>query len=99
MQKVLIINENDNVAVAVQPLKKGDKIDINMKDQEGLDKIRVREDIPLNYKIALKRIKKGERIMKYGQTIGRAIKDIKEGECVHTDNVESTKGRGDLQEK
>jgi len=32
MQKVLIINENDNVAVAVQPLKKGDEVDINIKN-------------------------------------------------------------------
>jgi len=99
MQKVLIINENDNVAVAVQPLKKGDEVDINIKDQEGVDKIRVRQDIPFGHKIALKRIKKGERIIKYGQTIGKATKDIDKGEYVHVDNVESTKGRGDLQGK
>lgn len=51
------------------------------------------EDIPKGHKIALKDIKMGEFIYKYGETIGIATKDIKRGEHVHIHNVESIKGR------
>ena len=46
-------------------------------------------DIPAGHKYALKDIKKGEFVIKYGQVIGRASVDIKEGEWVHTHNVKS----------
>ena len=97
MQKVLIIDEEDNVAVAVQPLKKGDEVNINLKSGGKVYKLKVYESIPFGHKIALKAIKKGERVIKYGQAIGKATKNIDKGEHVHTHNVESTKGRGDLQ--
>lgn len=51
------------------------------------------EDIPKEHKIALKDIRMGEFIYKYGETIGIATKDIKRGEHVHIHNVESIKGR------
>lgn len=97
MQKVLIIDEEDNVAVAVQPLKKEDEVNINLKSGGKVYKLKVYESIPFGHKIALKAIKKGERVIKYGQAIGKATKHIDKGEHVHTHNVESTKGRGDLQ--
>jgi altronate dehydratase small subunit len=34
--------------------------------------------------------------MKYGSVIGTAIADIEAGSHVHTHNVASTRGRGDL---
>lgn len=97
MQKILIINENDNVAVAVQPLKKGDEIGINVKGQKELNRLRICQNIPFSHKIALRRIKRGEKIIKYGEPVGEATKDISEGEYVHIHNIESRKGRGDLQ--
>lgn len=39
------------------------------------------------HKIALKNIKKGEAIIKYGYPIAHALKDIKKGEHVHTHNI------------
>ena len=39
------------------------------------------------HKVALKDIQKGEYIFKYGQIIGKAKVDIKEGEWVHSHNV------------
>jgi len=35
-------------------------------------------------------------ILKYGEVIGEATKDIKVGEHVHVHNVASTRGRGDV---
>lgn len=41
------------------------------------------------HKKALRDIKKGEDIIKYGYPIGRAVSDIKEGEHVHTHNIKT----------
>lgn len=41
------------------------------------------------HKIALRDIKEGEDIIKYGYAIGHATEDIKEGEHVHTHNIKT----------
>ncbi len=46
-------------------------------------------DIPKGHKIALKDIKKGENIIKYGMPIGHALEDIAAGTHVHTHNVKT----------
>ena len=42
-----------------------------------------------NHKIARKEILKGEKIIKYGVSIGSAVKDITFGEHVHMHNMKS----------
>jgi len=84
----LKINSKDNVAVVLCPINKDTKI--NIDNQELV----VREDIPKGYKIALKSIDKGEKILKYGYEIGQAIQVIKKGDCVHIHNLKtSLKGK------
>ena len=46
------------------------------------------------HKFALRDIKRGEQIIKYGYPIGRASEDIKSGEWVHTHNLKT--GLGDI---
>lgn len=77
MKDYIIINQFDNVAVALRPFLKGEKI----------EDIVLLEDIPQAHKVALKDIKKGENIIKYGSPIGHATIDIKQGQHVHTNNV------------
>lgn len=50
----------------------------------------------VGHKIAVRDIKAGEHIMKYGQSIGVADVDIKKGEYVHIHNMKALRGRGDL---
>lgn len=76
---ILKINEKDTVCVALCDLKKGDII-------EGVTLI---DDIKTAHKFALKDIKKGEDIIKYGYPIGHATCDIKKGSHVHTHNVQT----------
>ncbi len=64
------------------------KVIINKKDNVGVC-LTAYKDIPAGHKYALKNINKGEFIIKYGEIIGRASQDIKEGEWVHTHNVKS----------
>jgi len=75
------IAPEDNVAVALCPIKKGETIDV------GEHTLSVREDIPQGHKIALKTIKKDENIIKYGFAIGHALADISVGSWVHTHNM------------
>ena len=80
--KVLIINEKDNVAVAVDDIKKGDQL------KAGSEEIISKNDIKTGHKIALRKIIKDNNIIKYGIIIGIASADIEKGEWVHTHNVE-----------
>ena len=79
--EILIINEADNVAVALKPLKKG------FTFTAGDCKITVLSDIEAGHKIAIKNIRKGENIIKYGFPAGHAIYDISAGSHVHCHNM------------
>lgn len=89
MNKVLKIDEKDNVVTCLKAIKKGETINVDGRE------IIVNEDIGRFHKIAIKDLKKGDLVYKYGQVIGDMTQDAKEGDFVHTHNVESTRGRGD----
>ncbi len=52
-----------------------------------LDNVEV--DVESGHKYAIKDIKKGENIIKYGMPIGHATEEIKKGDHVHTHNVKT----------
>jgi len=81
------------VATAVRPLESSDNIGVEIAD--GAANIVLLQSIPFGHKFALKDIGRGERIIKYGETIGQATASIKKGEHVHIHNVEGLRGRGD----
>lgn len=56
-------------------------------------------DVPYGHKVALVDIAKGEQITKYGEEIGVATHDIRAGEYVHVHNLDSMRGRGDLEKE
>ena len=87
--KAIIINSKDNVATASKTLKKNQKYDLHG------NVIMVKGDINPGFKIALENIKKGNLVIKYGEIIGKAIKNIEEGELVHSHNLVGIRGRGD----
>lgn len=91
MKAVLVISDRDNVATALQPLEAGRRLDL------AGAAIDVRESIPSGHKIALRAIHRGEAVVKYGSPIGLATMEIAAGGHVHTHNVASTRGRGDLE--
>ena len=61
---------------------------INEKDSVGVC-LDGTDKIPAGHKYALKDIKQGDYVIKYGEIIGRATQDIAKGEWVHTHNVKS----------
>jgi hypothetical protein len=88
--KVITITDRDNVATALEALSPGQALEVRGRH------IVVREAIASGHKIALTRIPIGAPIVKYGSPIGNATVDIEAGSHVHTHNVASTRGRGDL---
>ncbi|MCR5741168.1 MAG: altronate dehydratase family protein [Gammaproteobacteria bacterium] len=80
MKKHIKINERDNVIIALENLSKGDVV----------ESIEIKEDIRRGHKFAIKDIKKGEKILKYGHVIGMAKEDISKGAWVHTHNIKTT---------
>ncbi len=83
MNKYLQIEKNDNVAVALHPMQKGDAFEFNGNTYV------LSEDIGAGHKFALCDIAEGENAVKYGFAIGHATRDIKCGEWVHTHNVKT----------
>ena len=91
MKAVLVISDRDNVATALEVLDAGRSIQI------GDRMLRTCEAIQAGHKVALTDIAVGQPVIKYGSPIGLAIALIHEGSHVHTHNVASGRGRGDLQ--
>lgn len=79
MNKLFKINDKDNVAVALEKLKKG----------EIIDNIKLLDDIPFGHKVLLNDLKHGENIIKYGNPIGHLTIDCKKGEHIHEHNLKT----------
>jgi hypothetical protein len=90
VKPALVISERDNVATALEPLEAGRQLDLN-----GVT-ITVLESIAAGHKVARRPIAAGQEVVKYGSPIGLASADIAAGAHVHTHNVASSRGRGDL---
>lgn len=87
--KVFVHEKGDVVGVAVEEIKRGEKVEGWTMSDESVFSIQSKSDISVGHKIALKEIKKGEDIIKYNHPIGVATQDIAKGEYVHTHNVKS----------
>ena len=81
MKKSMLIEPEDNVAVAVEGINAGDRTKV------GDDILTANEYIKEGHKIARRDIHKGEEIIKYGVHIGVATSDINKGDWVHEHNV------------
>lgn len=96
LKLALKVNDKDNVAtIFANGIVDGTEVEI--RDKKGnSEMVKVIGDVPYGHKIAVRDIKKGELINKYGEEIGAAIVDIRKGEYVHVHNLEALRGRGDL---
>ncbi len=92
MNEMVQITPRDMVAVALKPQKSGETVSY------GNGSITLREDIPMGHKAALRDIRKGEAVIKYGFPIGEATEDIPAGAHVHTHNLHTLlKGEQDYE--
>lgn len=90
MIRAIVITPKDNVATAIDDIGMGEKVDVRCC--ENIFEITAKQVIPFGHKFAIKKIRSGEYIIKYGEVIGIAVSDIDVGEHVHIHNVKSTRG-------
>ena len=83
MTSALRIRPEDTVAVALEPLSAGSAVSV------GGATVTLKEDITPGHKFALRDIKSGENVIKYGFPIGHATADIPAGSHVHIQNLKT----------
>lgn len=85
------MHPKDNVATVISDVGVAEVVDVRVGEE--VKHVKARQPIPFGHKIAIRRIEKGENVMKYGEVMGKATKTIEEGEHAHVHNVESTRGK------
>jgi len=94
IQKAIIMNEKDNVATLLADVGKNNAVQVMVGGR--LMEVRMQGKIQFGHKFAIRKINKGENVIKYGEAIGQATQDIEEGQHVHVHNVESLRAQADL---
>lgn len=87
--RLLVHSARDNVGVITSSVSTGEIISGAYLDDSNKIQIKTIGDISLGHKIALRDIRKDEKIVEYGAVIGIAYHDIRKGEMVHTHNIKS----------
>ena len=84
MEKTYLkINKADSVVVCMQPMKKGETINI-----DGIN-VTLNQDTPAGHKVLINDTAEGQDIVKYGYPIGHAIKNLKAGDWVNEENLKT----------
>lgn len=81
------IDPADNVATLLHDAEVGDEVAV--RGQVDAATVTAAAQIRAGHKIAVRPIGEGERVIKYGQTIGMATRGISTGEWVHLQNCRS----------
>ena len=79
----LQINKGDNVVVCLRPINAGEEIKI------GNHAVQALRNTPAGHKILLCNTPKDKPIIKYGYPIGRAKENLKAGEWVNENNIQT----------
>lgn len=92
MADCIMLHPEDNVATVIKKTSGGDVLTIANAQMEEIGAITATDDIPFAHKISLADLRVGEKIIKYGEVIGKASADIARGNYVHIHNVISIEG-------
>lgn len=86
MQDFIQINKEDNVAVALRDLKCGESFNVNDTS------VTLVNDVARGHKFALKDLKEGEDVIKYGFPIGHTLENVSQGSHIHVQNLKTNLG-------
>jgi altronate hydrolase len=81
MNKAIKINQQDNIVVALENLKKGETIKV---EEEHITLV---EDIQQKHKFTQKSVKKDDPLLMYGVKVGIASQEIPQGAALTTQNM------------
>jgi len=82
--------DGDLVGVAVRDLDPGPAVGGYLSGPATIS-VRLTEAVPLGHKLALADIAAGQEVIEYGQPVGIATRDIRQGDHVHVHNVRSAR--------
>jgi (2R)-sulfolactate sulfo-lyase subunit alpha len=86
----LVHSPKDNVGViVVEGLKGGTDMLGVVTETDATISLKAAQDIPIGHKVALKPLKAGETVIKYGEDIGRMTADAAVGAHVHVQNLKT----------
>jgi (2R)-sulfolactate sulfo-lyase subunit alpha len=86
----LVHSPKDNVGVVVvEGLERGTEMLGVVTENNETMTLKANSSIPIGHKVALKPLRKGETVVKYGEDIGRMIADAGTGEHVHVQNLKT----------
>jgi len=84
----VVHDENDSVGViVVEGVKSGDQLNGWIMDQDKDLAVQAKSDIPIGHKLAIRPLKGGDTVIKYGVDIGKTIAPIAVGEHTHVQNL------------
>jgi hypothetical protein len=85
-RKNIMITPEDSVAMLLEDGRKGDYIEtVN-------GKVELLEDVEFAHKVLVRDLKKGDPVIKYGEEIGRMMKDAPKGTWIHNHNMSCLRG-------
>ena len=86
----VVHDEGDSVGVVVvEGVKAGAELTGWIMDQDKDITFKAASDIPIGHKLAIKALKDGDTVIKYGVDIGRTVADIGLGEHAHVHNIKT----------
>jgi (2R)-sulfolactate sulfo-lyase subunit alpha len=86
----VVHDEHDSVGVVVvEGVRSGQDLEGWIMDQDKTLKVKAQQDIPIGHKLAIRALKEGDTVIKYGVDIGRVVAPIKVGEHAHVHNIKT----------
>lgn len=96
MPRAIVLNQADNVATLLDAGRAGEPC---ILQGESSGQMTLLQDVPFGHKVCIADTPQSADVLKYGQVIGRASRNLKVGEHMHVHNIESTRARGDLEKR
>ncbi len=86
----VVHDEKDGVGVVVvEGVKAGQSLTGWVMDQDTELALEATQDIPIGHKLAIRALRAGDTVIKYGVDIGRVVSDIEPGEHAHVHNIKT----------
>ena len=86
----VVHEEGDSVGtIVVEGVKAGDALTGWVMEQDKTLTMKALSDIPIGHKLAIRDLKNGDTVIKYGVDIGRTVAPIRTGEHLHVHNVKT----------
>jgi (2R)-sulfolactate sulfo-lyase subunit alpha len=88
--QVLVHDKRDNVGVVVvEGLTAGTDMLCVVTEDDSDFRLSAKADVPIGHKVALKHLKEGDTVVKYGEDIGRMVGPAETGGHVHVHNLKT----------